>query len=231
MKSKLHLVAICFLVSGCATQGVSTFDYKEPMPVKVKNEITVNKPYSQVWDKLVKELSKSFYVINNIDKESRIINLSFMTNAPVDYIDCGRSSRTYTHNDKTEKYDYDTAGSYKYKLATDVQPNKNFSYYYMLNRDTSLEGRANIYIAPSEKDINSTVITVNTRYIFSLKVTGNVFAEHFGGNIQQGQRMQDYTDTIMFNTNAPGKSSDNGVTLTCCSKGKLENEILGMIQK
>jgi len=76
------------LALGCATQGISTRQYTENVPVQIKNEIVVSKPYTQVWDIMVKEISKSFYVINNIDKESRIINLSFSTNSPTEYVDC-----------------------------------------------------------------------------------------------------------------------------------------------
>jgi len=86
--------------SGCATQGKSTTTYLKPTISEVKNEIDVTKSYAQVWDVLVKQLSKSFYVINNIDKESRIINVSFSTNSPAEYIDCGRTLRTYTQGKK-----------------------------------------------------------------------------------------------------------------------------------
>lgn len=87
------LIVICMaivFISGCATQGVNSFNYMAPTPVDIKNEVVVQKSYSQVWDGLVKEISKSFYVINNIDKESRIINLSFNTSSPADFVNCGK---------------------------------------------------------------------------------------------------------------------------------------------
>lgn len=230
MKWKLFTMAGILLISGCATQGVSKIDYKAPPTTKVNNEIIVNKPYSQVWDKLVKELSKSFYVINNIDKESRVINLSFSANKPSQYADCGSTHRTYVQGDKIEVYDFETADSSEFKVATPKQPNKNYSYYVKINRNAMLEGRANINIAPAEKDSNSTVITVNTRYIWTLKVNGQVFAEQFLGKANPEARLPEETRTIIFTTNSPGKGSGKDLT-TCCSKGKVEGDILGMINK
>jgi hypothetical protein len=223
------LMASVVLMSGCATQGVNTTQRTENTMIKIDNEIVVPKSTSETWDILVKELSKSFYVINNIDKESRIINISFSTNSPSDYIDCGHTVRTYTQRDKTETYSYDTAASSSYKAATPRQPNPNFSYYGRARRETSLEGRSNIYVAPDEKDKNSTAVTVNTRYIWTLKMQVQIFAENINGQtLTTNERIPDYTGTIMFNTNQKGESNNTGDKITCFSKGKLEREILDM---
>jgi hypothetical protein len=82
MNRKIIVLIIAMLALGCATQGISRHLYYENKPVQVKNEIVVAKPYTQVWDIMVKEIAKSFFVINNIDKESRIINISFSTVLP-----------------------------------------------------------------------------------------------------------------------------------------------------
>ena len=222
------LTTLCF--SGCATQGVSTLDHQDMALHEIKNELQVSRPQSEVWDMLVKELSKSFYVINNIDKESRIINISFSSTTPADYVDCGRSHRTYRQGDKTETFDYDIASSTRFKVASRRQEHPAFSNYAVLRRETSLEGRSNIYVAPSEKDKNATVVTVNTRYIMSFKIKGEAFAEHFNGNIIPRGLVPEQTFSIMFNTNQPGQyTGDDGKTISCCSKGKLENEILSTV--
>lgn len=224
----LILISMVALISGCATQGVNTNQHAEDAITKINNEIVVPKSTSEAWDILVKELSKSFYVINNIDKESRIINISFSTDFPSDYIDCGHTTRTYTRGDKTETYSYDTAASATFKAATPEQPNLNFSYYGLIRRQTSLEGRSNIYVAPDDKDKNSTIVTVNTRYIWTLKFQLRICAENIYGQIVTCDRRPDETDTIMFNTNQTGKSNFVSDTATCFSKGKLEREILDM---
>lgn len=225
------LVMSVFL-TGCATQGVSTFKYSDSPQVQVKNEVVVSKPYSQVWDSLVKEFSKSFYVINNIDKESRIINLSFSSSSPAEYVDCGKTHRTYTQGEKVEVFDYEVAGSAQFKVAANSQPQPAFSYYYMIRREPSLEGRSNIYIAPEENNPNNTTITVNTRYIITTKIKAEGFAQHVNGNVFSQGRVPDETTTVSFNTNQIGQIEiGNGEKLTCFTKGKLEKEILEMTKK
>lgn len=232
MKFKFLFLVFVFFVSGCATQGINSMKYTPSAETKVLNEATVKKPYSQVWDGLVKELSKSFYVINNIDKESRIINLSFSTTSPSQYVDCGKTHRTYKQGEKIEEFNYDVAESTRFKVATDRQEAPAFANFIIINREPSLEGRANIYIAPDEKDSSNTTITVNTRYIVSTKIRGEVFAEHISGNVFSRGRTPDENTTVSFNTNQIGELVvGNGDKLTCVSKGKLEAEILEMAKK
>ena len=54
----------------------------------VSNTITVNKSKEEVWKELIPQIGKNFFVINNLDKESGIINISY-SGDPERYIDCG----------------------------------------------------------------------------------------------------------------------------------------------
>ena len=122
-----------------------------------------------------------FYVINNIERESRIINVSFNTNSPSDYVDCGRTRRTYTQGEKTETFDYAVADSSTYKMAGTKQPHPATFSYANVRRTPKLEGRSNIYVAPDASNPSSTVVSVNTRYIVTIKVYGEQLL-----NIQTG---------------------------------------------
>lgn len=225
------VIGAALLITGCATQGISRFDKTDNAPMQVNNEVVVPRPQSQVWDILVKELSKSFYVINNIDKESRIINVSFSSTSPAEYVDCGKSHRTYTQGDKTEVYDYDVAGSAEFKIATARQEHPSFANYIIVRREPILEGRSNIYIAPDEKDNTKTIVTVNTRYIWSVRVKAEAFAQHVSGNILSRGRLPEENTTVTFSTNKPGQQDiGDGSKITCFSKGKLERDILEMVQ-
>ena len=141
MRAFICMICYVVVISGCATQGVNSMKYTEPEMVKINNEITVDKPYSVVWDSLVKQISKSFYMINNIDKESRIINISFTVNNPENYVDCGKTTRTYGYNDKVESFQYDVAGASDYKIAGNEQPHPAWISYALVHRSTSLAGR------------------------------------------------------------------------------------------
>lgn len=228
----LTLVVSVLLIHGCATQGKNTLDYQKNPPITVANEIVVKDSYSAVWDKLVKELSKSYYVINNIDKESRIINMSFSSTSPSKYIDCGTTVRTYTQSDKTEKFAYEVASSSTYKMATPRQPDPKFYYYSIIKRTTNLEGRSNIYLAPDEGDKSKTRVAVNTRYILSITNSGNVFVENLAGRVINSAPISaEPPHTIAFNTNKPNlDESGSSDSVTCFGKGHLETEILKLIQ-
>lgn len=227
---KFIYILLIALLSGCASQGINTLNYQEHKKVDVPNEITVNAPYSEVWDILVRDLAKSFYIINNIDKESRIINVSFASTEPAEFADCGKSVRTYTEGKQTERYEYDVAGSSSYKIAADRQEHPAFSNYGIFNREVSLEGRSNIYVAPLSADPTKTTVSVNSRYVLDIKVKGQAYAKHISGNVQSRGSVPESTTTISFNTNGETrKDFGGGVFITCFSKEKLETDIINIV--
>ena len=230
MRRLILALVITLALCGCATQGVSSRSYTPPSQSPVKNEKVVGRPQAAVWDELVKELSKSFYVINNIERESRIINVSFNSNSPNDYVDCGRSRRTYTQGDKTETYDYAVAERATFKVAGNAQPNPSMISYAIANRVTSLEGRANIYVAPESGNSDKTVVSVNTRYILTVRVQAESFVQHFNGNILARTPMPSEPNSLIFNTNKESTTNLGADTIVCAGRGKLENEILNMIR-
>lgn len=145
-------------------------------------------------------------------------------------MDCGKSHRTYTQSDKTETYDYDVAGPAEFKVAADRQEHPSVANYAIIRREPILDGRSNVYVAPDEKDNGKTIVTVNTRYILTIKVKGEAFAQHVRGNIFSRGRLPEETTTVTFNTNKSGQQEiGGGSKITCFSKGKLEKEILDMI--
>ena len=225
------IIIIVTMVSGCATQGINTEQHVDSPVIKITNEITVNKPYSQVWDGLVKQLSKSFYVINNIDKESRIINISFISDKPTDFIDCGKTHRTYAQGDKIEQYDYETAGKANFKMATPQKLNNYWAGFILAQRDTSIDGRANIYVAPDERNPATTTVTVNARYILTIKSRADVYGQHANGNVIFVRNVPQNDVTISLNTNKPETHVFRDGSVVCFSKGTLENEILSMVKQ
>ena len=218
---------LTLLISSCATAGTSVFSYMPASTKKVENEIVVEKPFEQTWDHLVKELAKSFYVINNIEKESRIINVSFSTESPGRFIDCGETTRTYKRGKEHQFYVYNVESSSSFKIADKAGAYGQFPVTHYVNRATSLEGRANIYVAP-ERD--ATVVSVNARYILTVRVSGDTVTENAYGNPMSNTPIPPKTYTHTFNTNQPNKgvwgTPQAPQYLTCYSTGKLEGDIL-----
>jgi len=236
MKLRASLAVVAFytvLIAGCATPGTSNFGYTPPEnSAKIRNEIVVNKPFDVVWDSFVHSLAKSFYVINNIDKQSRIINVSFSTDTPETYADCGTSTRTSSRGDETHTYKYNVASTSNFKVASRAGNHNQFPLTQFIVRRSSLDGRMNIYVAPEGQN---TRVSVNARYVLTVKVEGTYVAENLYGTPTARGALPAKTATSTFNTNQPsttdwGTPEEPG-SVTCQARGRLESDILQLTQK
>ncbi len=217
-KLTLILLISIFALGGCVAPATSIFHYKTNDQITVNNEKLINKPFETVWDELVRELAKSFFVINNVSKESRLMNVSFSSAFPEKYIDCGISARTFTDSQGQQKYNYAVAEDSSYKVAGESQP--PFSFVHNVQRKTNLEGRINVYVAPEG---GNTLITVNARYVFTVVTSGHTSTHNLYGQVMGRDALPSSIYTQSFNTNELSKDSDGAV---CFATGVLEKEIL-----
>lgn len=203
MKKGLIIGVSIILIGGCATSKV---DYSAPNDEPIQNSIVIDAAFDVVWDRLVKELASDFFVINNIEKSSRIINVSFSSNSPEDFVSCGKTLREFSNARGTQKYEYDPASSIKY-IVTDT---KGTVFY--ADRVSRLTGRANIYVAP--KDSSSTTVSVNVKYVVDVnQALTDVFGKPAGN--------QQFTFDI-----STKQSFLNSDGVKCIAKGKIEEKIL-----
>lgn len=220
-------VGMCFF-AGCAKNGTSTFKYTPPKEYKIENEVLIDKGYSVVWDELVRELSKSFFTINNIDKNSRIINVSFYANNPGRYVDCGHSYRSTSRGDEHREYDYEVASSSNYVLE-----DRGLDYFedeIHVDRRTSLEGKMNIYLAPEGE--NKTLLSVNVRYILSTDGTFRGVRKHISGNVVDSRQLDSFHLVDSFSSKERYiRKEANGPDFICEPKGVLEKEILNLVKE
>lgn len=218
--------AILGAATACASAGTQTATIAPAEANQVNNEVLVMGNSDVVWDRLVAQVSRGFYVINNIDKASRLINLSFFTESPAEYVDCGTTTRTYTRGEEHQEYRYQFAEASSFKMG---EKRSNQILTYEVNRKPKLEGRANIYVAP--KDSAVTTVMVNARYVLTVDVTGVYQTESLIGIKGGTYPMDPSTVTISFSTNQPNKTNVGGngesTFVTCYSRGKLEGEIIG----
>lgn len=151
-------------------------------------------------------------MINNLDKASGLINISY-SGSPESSIDCGRVY-SYVSNARGERtYDFPAAqAEAHYEVMGDG--------LYHINRKMSLEGRINLIFEPVS--VNKTKVTANTKYV----VTRSTVVRSVAGGLPNTG-----TNTITFNSGggASFPVSSSGSATTCRSTGKLEQDVLNSV--
>ncbi|WP_028112947.1 hypothetical protein [Ferrimonas kyonanensis] len=196
--------ALVLALSGCAS---STLTYTQPELAPVTNQVVIDQPFDQVWDRLVRNLASDFFVINNIEKSSRIINVSFSSASPTDYVSCGHSLRQLNNAQGTQIFEYDPAASTAFPFTND------HGLLFHAQRATRLEGRTNIYLAPEG---TGTLLSVNTKYVVKVNID-------YSNSSKQFLRRDDLT--FDFSTRSPYR--EGGVNgLQCAANGALEQRVM-----
>jgi len=209
----LLLVAIPISVAACAGK----LDYVRPTTqiAPASNVKNIDRPREGVWNASVPELGKHFFVINNLDKSSGLMNISY-TGDPERYIDCGRVT-SYVKNARGERT-YDFPGAKAQQSYEVMIPSVGL---LSLDRRMNLEGRVNLIF--EEISPTTTRVTANTRYV----VTRTQVVKSAANNIPETK-----TDTISFNSGSGASFPmySKGQQVECVSTGALEREILSAIK-
>lgn len=209
----LLVVTLSLFVAGCAGK----LDYTRPTAqvAPSSNVKTVDRPREAVWNASVPELGRQFFVINNLDKSSGLMNISY-TGDPERYIDCGRIT-SYVKNARGERT-YNFAGAKAQQSYEVMNPSVGL---FQFDRRMNLEGRVNLIF--EETGPTTTRVTANTRYV----VTRTQIVQSTANNIPQTK-----TDTVLFNSGAGASFPMNslGQAAECVSTGALEREILSVIK-
>lgn len=194
---------------GCAGHT----SYIRPIPPSAGTNVKiVDHPREAVWNASVPELGKQFFVINNLDKSSGLINISY-SGDPEKYVDCGQIS-SYVRNAQGER-------TYQFPGARAQQSYEILdTYLYEIQRKMNLEGRVNLIF--EKMDSGQTRVTANTRYVLTKQT-----------NVQQlGGGSQNFLDTLTFNSGASASfpPNKNGEATECTPTGQLEKDILATIR-
>ena len=154
-------------------------------------------------------------MINNLDKTSGLMNISYSGN-PESYVDCGRIT-SFVKNAQGERT-YTFAGSKAQQSYEIMNPNVGL---FFIDRRMNLEGWVNLIF--EEVGPNTTRVTANTRYV----VTRVMTVRNAANNIPQTA-----TDSISFTSasGAPFPANSGGQSADCVSNGVLEREILSAIK-
>ena len=202
-------VASALGVSACAGK----LDYYGPTSPSSVNHKIIDRDREQVWNDAIPRLGETFFVINNMDKSSGFINMSY-SGDPGSYIDCGRI--TSVENARGERT-YDSPAAKEHQIYEVMADGFLLSVY----RKMSLEGRVNLIL--EEIGPNQTKVTVNIRYIVNRTVEGKDMFQDFPVT---------RTDSISFNSGAGAHFPENidGRVTRCVPNGILERKILSAIK-
>jgi hypothetical protein len=212
MLQRFLAVAAALSLGGCVTGGMTL---QQPDTTRaVTNVKIILKPRDAVWATAIPALGKQFYVINNVDKSSGLVNLSFAGD-PRTYIDCGHVT-TVVNNARGEyRYTFDGASPEERYQAYSQQGG-----FVTVHRKMAIEGRINLIF--EEDGPSSTKVTANVRYT----VTRSGVQQAIGNPTSQP-----FSDVIGFNSKGGDvfTPSSSG-SMRCVSTGKLETDILSLIQ-
>ena len=148
---KLISVFSLFLVFSCATVG-PTGTYVEPFGKYSESySYDVNAGFDEAWSALIDYSSTAFFGIDNFEKDSVLLTLSFGVEDPNQYIDCGT---ILVMNGGNVTFD----GSY-------VNYARTYNSAERIHNSAEFSGLMNISVR--EIDENTSNIRVNTRYIFT----------------------------------------------------------------
>lgn len=203
----IAIALVGLLLAGCAGH----VEYVRPTVTVPLGANIVNIPKSReaVWASAVPELGKRFFVINNLDKASGFINISY-TGDPAKYIDCGRVT-SYVKNARGERT-YDFAGAAAQQSYEVMNPQGLF----FIERRMALEGRVNLVF--EEVGADQTRVTANTRYVVQRTRTVRGAANNVS---------QSFNDSVTFNSGSSATfAGGESQAAECAATGALEREIL-----
>ena len=207
MKKILSSLVMTIFLWSCAiekeklTENVGKYVPPNIDNTNFKNSLITNKNYDETWTSVNDFVNDSFFKIENLDKDSGLLTLSFGSKEPENFIDCGDFEYTlfFTGEEFKGSYiDYVKSGL----LAV-------------------LEAKMNINI--QKIDNESTKISINTNYTFSTQHALGYYDPKLNQTysfVSGGYQTIDVINPI----------SGSIPTRTCKSTNFAENAILNVIK-
>lgn len=212
----LLTITVCIFLTSCSCLS-GQFSYTPPPSPNFSlnlYERTYPYPLEQTWDASIDYIADSFFVIDHIIKDSKIINLSFGVDRPEKYLDCGTAESWVSGLfEKKRLYSFPTSSKYEmYEI-------KRGGGLYCVKRNVDLSGRINIFFTEINK--NKTKVRVKTRYVLSKTV--KYYLHECSGQSTTSDSM-----TFSANTGERSTFQDGGA---CQPTHSLESKLLNGIEK
>jgi hypothetical protein len=203
-------IAGAIMLTGCVS---GQFSYSPPGPLDAPLlSKTVDRARADTWRFLIPQLARTFFVINNLDQSSGLVNVSY-SGDPERFVDCGHIVSRVKNLQGERVYDFPASRARQtYEVRTES------GAYGLVERAMSLEGRVNLVL--EELSPTRTRLTANIRYILARHV-----------RIHSGGSVQDYSESIYFGSTDRSSfpTSSHGKPTVCQSTGALEKELLQLM--
>lgn len=172
------LILVLVGVLGCQKQ--TTAPSVLPI-VETTNSVVINQPFDQVWSHFIPIVSKNFFEIDLVDKNSGIVSLSFRAE-PEQYVDCG----TLHVKSGGHKVDFPVARAHQAWAVE--EPHMMIQYQA---QTVTLSGK--LHIVFEHLSETATKVTVNIRYVLNRSVV----AQYYKGG---GPNSTSAQETITFDS-------------------------------
>ena len=232
-RSEISQFILRFLIGlsmfGCAPAMQAK--YRPPQEIEIKNERIVNAPLDEVWSRTLPKIAKTFFSINNLEKESGFLNLSY-SGDPGSYVDCG--STLITKEGGTQAINLSDR-------TNTVNASAGDGTQATAKAHTKLDTKINVVF---EKETDSTTkISVNIQYhLYRSSITtlesvglGLAFANALSSannpydrGYQRGDVIDQKSGTAIF-TSGQTVPLPNYESVLCRATGHMESYILSMI--
>ena len=227
------LVALLAMACGGEERVLeSTVRYEPPLEHRIVVETVVDLPFDRAWDELIRRLSENSIHVSTLEKASRFVqvemarssDLATRANRPEQFVDCGRTVRTFSQAGETERFEYAVAESSVHR-ESDLD-GEGFRVSDV-ERRVALEARTTLYLQP-EGD-RRTRITVKTRYEVQIEVSGQATGVSRdpevpdAASVSFGPRIE----SIRFTTFQPGQDQRRGGVI-CRATGVLEHSLIAL---
>lgn len=161
MKNTVLAFALLAFALTPSCQVVNEFHYTPPEQLEVlpQNERVVNATFDEVWSALISSVGKSFFAINQFEKESGLLTLRFTTSPFSTSVTGGHCTFKY---DNSAAVDGQAAFSGVRYQKIKINFDGDYADYAEQYLNGVLEGAVNLIV--SEVDSAHTKITVHTRF-------------------------------------------------------------------
>ena len=204
MKKQLYyfsFLIMSIIFFGCIS---SKSIYKPPLRDNSINNYSkiFNKTFDETWDALINYSASTFFGIDNFEKQSGLLTLSFGASNPQDYITGGHWKTDVVYGVNELHFE----GDYVEYLAKYMNGN--------------LVGKMNIVV--KKVDDNHTKVTVNARYVFTTDYV-DANGRHFGDTWS-------FNTGGCSEIAVSNASKGTQPTRTICPTYKAENAILSALE-